>query len=167
MIIGIFGKIGSGKTTLALQKKHDEREMRWKIFEVDEIGRKMLKRREIKKQILQSFPDENIWTDHEIDRKKLAEVVLSDIRKLRVLEKILHPKVKIVLETEVKRARKNGENVLIPCALPQKIDLGNLCDEIIMLRVSEKEAWKRLKETRGLSQKIFRILWKVQDSLYG
>ena len=85
--VGLTGGIGSGKSTVA------------KVFEVlgipvyyadDAAKRLMNEDEELKEKIKQQFGDE-VYTDGELDRKYLADIVFASPEKLASLNALVHP----------------------------------------------------------------------------
>lgn len=87
--IGLTGGIGSGKSLIAEVFKV----LKVPVFNSDLVSKNILMSNpEVRKEVIENF-GEAILSNDEIDRKKLAEVVFNDTRKLEKLNAILHPKV--------------------------------------------------------------------------
>jgi len=135
VIIGITGRIGSGKTTLG------------KIFEkyggfvidADIIGHSVLE--EKKQEIIKIF-GEKIIKDGVIDRKALADIVFSDKKMLKTLNKITHP----LIIREIKGLIKTSPSYLIVIVAPFLIETGlyNLVDKTILIMCDKEKALKRM-----------------------
>ena len=85
MIIGICGKSGSGKSTIA--KQITSRYKNAIHLDIDKIVHKSHKDEEVKQKIINIF-SKSILTDNEIDRKKLGKIVFSSKIKMKLLEEI-------------------------------------------------------------------------------
>lgn len=85
MIIGICGKSGSGKSTIA--KQITSRYQNAVHLDIDKIAHKSHKDEEVKRKIINTFT-ESILTDNEIDRKKLGRIVFASKEKMKLLEDI-------------------------------------------------------------------------------
>lgn len=85
MIIGICGKSGSGKSTIA--KQITSRYQNAVHLDIDKIAHKSHKDEEVKRKIINTFT-ESILTDNEIDRKKLGRIVFLSKEKMKLLEDI-------------------------------------------------------------------------------
>lgn len=154
MVLGIFGKAGCGKSTLA-NKLEERGAVR---ISLDEIGHDVLK--DSKTQIVAAF-DDRILTEDEIDRNKLAEKVFSDSKLLSTLNSIVHPVIKIkALEKLEDRSRL----YVIEGALLQEIGLDEYCDKIIWLDCAREEAIERLI-ARGMSADRADSILKSQQHL--
>lgn len=86
MIIGICGKSGCGKTTLA--KQIIELASKKTIhLDIDKIGHKVLLLPEVKEELINSFVDSIVKTNI-IDRKKLGEIVFASRHEMKKLSDI-------------------------------------------------------------------------------
>lgn len=85
MIIGICGKSGSGKSTVA--KQIISKYKTAVHLDIDKIAHKSHKDKEVKRKIINIF-SKSILTDNEIDRKKLGKIVFSSKMKMKLLEEI-------------------------------------------------------------------------------
>ena len=85
MIIGICGKSGSGKSTIANQIT--SRYPNAVHLDIDKMAHKSHKDKEVKQKIINTF-SKSILTDNEIDRKKLGRIVFSSKEKMKLLEEI-------------------------------------------------------------------------------
>jgi len=88
-IIGLTGGIGSGKTTIA----HYIQSKGIPVYISDLEAKKVMELPEILTQINTSF-GEDITSNHQLDREKLANIVFSNPEKLKKLNAIVHPAVK-------------------------------------------------------------------------
>lgn len=89
-IIGLTGGIGSGKTTIAnyIQSKGIP------VYISDDEAKKVMELPEIIHKINSTFNDD-ITTNNVLDRAKLASIVFSKPEKLKQLNAIVHPAVKV------------------------------------------------------------------------
>lgn len=96
-IIGLTGGIGSGKTTIAnyIQSKGIP------VYISDVEAKKVMEQPEIIAKINATF-NEDITTNNLLDRQKLANIVFNNPEKLKQLNAIVHPAVKIHFDNWVK-----------------------------------------------------------------
>ena len=85
MIIGICGKSGSGKSTIA--KQITSRYKNAVHLDIDKIAHKSHKDEEVKQKIIGTFT-EPVLTNNEINRKKLGRIVFASKEKMKLLEEI-------------------------------------------------------------------------------
>lgn len=97
-IIGLTGGIGSGKTTIAtyIQSKGIP------VYISDTEAKKVMEQPEIIAKINETF-NEDITTNNVLDRQKLASIVFGNPEKLKQLNAIVHPAVKIHFDNWLKR----------------------------------------------------------------
>lgn len=88
-VIGLTGGIGSGKTTIANYFKSQG----VPLYIADDEAKSILLTPAAAKEIEKTFGSE-VMTDGIPDRGKLAAVVFNDADKLRLLNNIIHPKVR-------------------------------------------------------------------------
>ena len=86
MIIGICGKSGSGKTSLANQITRLTNNATIHL-EIDKVGHRVLLLPEIKKELIKSF-GKSIIKENMIDRKKLGEIVFASREEMSKLSDI-------------------------------------------------------------------------------
>ena len=85
MIIGICGKSGSGKSTIA--KQITSRYKNAVHLDIDKIAHKSHKDEDVKQKIIGTFT-ESVLTNNEINRKKLGRIVFASKEKMKLLEEI-------------------------------------------------------------------------------
>ncbi len=97
-IIGLTGGIGSGKTTIAtyIQSKGIP------VYISDLEAKKVMELPDIIATIKATF-NEDITTQNTLDRQKLANIVFNNPEKLKKLNAIVHPAVKLHFENWVKQ----------------------------------------------------------------
>ena len=107
-IIGLTGGIASGKTEVAnIMKKHG-----FYVINSDEIGHEILLEEKTKEEIINIFGTD-ILTNGQIDRKKLGKIVFSSPEKRQLINKLIHPLVIAEIINRVKKAEKEGYDIVI------------------------------------------------------
>ncbi len=159
-IIGITGKICSGKSFFT-NKLIAENPL-YTLIDVDKIGYIALKDK--KKEIINQF-SKSIITNNEIDRKKLGNIVYKNKKKLRELERIVHPYMYKLISEKIKEYReKNYEILFIDATLLNRMKLINLCDCIIFLKTNLLIRYKRYKKRTNFGFfKFLRVLLNQKD----
>lgn len=146
MVIGLTGRIGSGKTTIAnIFERHNSF-----IIDADIIGQGALEEKQ--GEIIKAFGKE-IIKNGRIDRKILADIVFSNKDKLKRLNKITHP----LIIKEIKERVKNSKSTLTIIVAPFLIETGlhSLVDKTILVVCEKEKILKRMKR-KG---------WEVSDVL--
>ena len=141
MVIGLTGRVGSGKTTAQniLLDKYD-----FFLADLDIIGHNLLKEESVKLALIGSFGRNILDENNAIDRKILGSIVFSDHEKLLTLNKIIHPEI----QNKVKEIiRLNPQkNILISGALLEEIQLLELCDDVIVIDAEDDAILKQVGE---------------------
>ena len=84
-IIGITGKSGSGKSILA---SYLSKELNCKHIDIDKIGHEAIYRPEVFNTLINTFGNEILDSNGNIDRKKIGKIVFSDKLKMDKLTDI-------------------------------------------------------------------------------
>ena len=128
MLIGLTGPIGCGKSTVA----GFLRDVGAFVIDADELAREATKPGSpTLPQIRSRFGDGVFAADGSFDRAAMAQIVFSDEGALRDLERIVHPRVRELVEERLKDADRQR----VPFAVIEAIKLveGGLaerCDEV-------------------------------------
>lgn len=131
--IAITGNIASGKSTV--EKIIEDNG--YKVYDTDKIAHKILENSEETKEAFGT-----------IDRKEIAKIVFSNPEKLKLLESIIHPKVK----EEILKIF-DSEEKLVFISVPQLFETGfnNLFDKIIFVTANENLRKERLIKRNSLA----------------
>ncbi len=135
-VIGLTGKACAGKNYIA--KIFEDKD--FLVIDVDKLGHKALINKQF--EIVKAFGD-SILVDNMIDRKKLGNIVFSSKKKLRLLESIVHPEIKLMCIDIIK---KSSRNVIINAAILQRGDLLQLCDTVVFVSSSFRIRYLRSKK---------------------
>ena len=131
--IALTGNIASGKSTV--EKIIEENG--YNVYDTDKIAHKILENSE---EIKKTFGT--------IDRKEIAKIVFSNPEKLKLLESIIHPKVK----EEILKIF-DSEEILVFISVPQLFESGFdiLFDKIIFVTADENLRKERLIKRNSLT----------------
>ena len=143
--IGITGNIASGKSTV----ENIIKEFGYDVFDADEMTHRILN--EAKSDIVKIFSVVDVITNGQIDRKKIASIVFSDNNKLKMLESIIHPKVK----QEILNILNSGQNkkaVFVSVPLMFEAGFEDIFDKIIFVSAPENLRLKRLMLRNNLTE---------------
>lgn len=158
IVLGIFGKTGSGKSILAeiISKKFG-----YIHIEVDKVAHLVLNKN--KKKVVKLFGKEIISENGTIDRGKLGEIVFSDIEKNKLLTSLLHPRIKKEVEKIIKRSK--GKYFVIDAALLFEIGLDEICNFLIFVESKPEKCITRTMSSKKWSEeKVIRVL-KLQEDI--
>lgn len=152
--IGIFGKSGSGKTTIA------------KFFEgkgfyhinLDEIGKMVpCKYPEVLAEIAKTFGDSYV-TGCEIDRKKLGALVFSDRSELDKLNSIFFG----FIVKETLDLLEEHENCIVEGAVLIESGIYELMHKIIYTKTSQELSVQRIMKREDISEESAKARVKAQ-----
>ena len=148
-IIGVIGKIGSGKTYIANKiSKYN--------FNADEEVNKIYKKnKNCFNKIKKKFP--NQITKFPIDKKELQRIVNKNKNNLKLISRIVHPIVRIELKKFFKKYSKKKVIVLdIPLLLENNIKIKNII--LVYVDAKTSEIMKRLVKRPNFNIKTYKIM---------
>lgn len=148
-ILGLTGPIACGKTTVGtmlLQLGALER------IDADEVVHELMQPgTEITHRIEQAFGPGVIASDGAVDRKALGKHVFSNSDALHELEGIVHPAVRPAIRTRLKHLAGDRGVVILDAVKLLQSDLADECSAIWVVQCRVEEAFRRLKDDRGMS----------------
>lgn len=155
--VGLTGNIGCGKSTVARMFK----ELGAYTFDADAIIRGFYQEKgEVYRKVVEAFGEGILDKEGNIDRKKLADLVFSDINKLRLLESITHRALYERLEEEFRRLPQDAIAIVEASLLVEKGTYKNY-DRLIVV-YAPYEVCKERAIKSGFSSEDFERRWKNQ-----
>ena len=152
--IGLSGGIGSGKTeaTRILQ------EMGAEVIIADQVGHEAYEpHTDAWKQVVETFGDDILQPDGQIDRRKLGSIVFSDPGEMAKLNAIMHPRMHTMMEERLGELEAKGVQVaVLEAAILIEAGWIALVDEAWMLEVPEEVAVERIHQRNGLAEEEIR-----------
>ncbi len=147
-VLGITGLYCSGKSIAGkFFKEHGFVEI-----DVDKLGHEALEKQKAK--IINTFGEQIVNQNKEIDRKQLGTVVFNDENELERLENIVHPyminRTKEILKQE---KQKGTQYIIINAAILFKMKLDSLCNAILAIVSPDDIIIQRGKQRDGLTKK--------------
>lgn len=163
-IIGITGKIGSGKSKL-LERVAGIKGVSFAV--ADEVSHELIKKdNEGYKKLLEIFGDEILDSDKEIDRKVLSDIIFNDDKKRAVVNSIIHPLVKNSIIEDMSNKEKDGYTCyFVESAILMEAHFDVFCDELWYVYADREVRKKRVVTTRGISSEKFDAIDKSQAGL--
>jgi dephospho-CoA kinase len=156
MILGLTGSVGGGKSTVARMLQELGGAV---VIDADAITRQLqAPGGEAFAEIVRAFGPEIVASDGTIDRARLGSLVFSDGEKLKVLNSIVHPKVRA---EELRLLGENRDRPLVVLMVPLLFEnkMQGLAGKTLVVTLDEATRRKRLRERDGLSdEKIARRL---------
>ena len=134
--IAVTGSIAAGKSTVCKYFK----QLGAYVVDADSIVHKLLASKTNIKQQLIKFLGKDILEKGEINRKKVADKVFDDSKKLKKLEAIIHPKVFEEIDKLFLEAKKKNKYNLFVVEIPLifEIHQEKFYDFIIFVNASKK-----------------------------
>ena len=167
-IIGLTGPIAAGKSEVARILK---RLGAW-IMEVDELAHTLYKpQTPVWSEIVKAFGSKVLKRGGEINRRKLGEIVFSDKRQLKILNNIIHPRLKEAVAKALESCKQSAENseqmIVINAAVMKEIGLVDYVDEVwVVLAFRENRVKRLLKAGLPKEEALKRINAQVSQQEY-
>jgi len=150
IVLGLTGSLGTGKTTVAEMFAR----LGARVLDADTIANALLvKKGPCRSRIQKKFPTA-AGSGGEIDRMRLAQDVFQSAKKLRDLEKIIHPAV----EREIRRAlrvfkaKRSVHMVVLDVPLLFEAGLDALADAVIVVRANQRQQIERVTKSRSITR---------------
>lgn len=148
-VIGITGSSGSGKSTLT---KILANELNAKAIYSDEIVKEMQKKgTDYYKKIVETFGEEILNQNKEINRKKLAEIIFSKEEDRNKMNEITKTYVLEEIKRQIKETKK--EIVIVDAPILIESGLNKECNVIIAVICNRKTQIKRICERDNIEEK--------------
>jgi len=146
-VVGLTGPIGAGKTTVAAIL----RELGARVLDADAIAKdEQLRGTTGYSAIVQQFGTAVLGEDKEVDRRRLADVVFADPRRLEQLERILHPRV-ISRILEARKMLPDDQVLVVEAIKLIETSLRNACDRVWVVIAPRDQLGSRLA-ARGMDE---------------
>ena len=142
--IGITGGISTGKSTFCDCLR--EIVPAAKFFDADQAARSLVELPEVKREILGQFGSDAFSPDGDLNRTKLRAIVFADATKRRVLEQILHPRIRRQWMAEAKKHRNSPDFFFADIPLLYETGGESLCDRVVVVACSQKVQLARLRK---------------------
>lgn len=139
-IIGITGVFGSGKTTVA---KIFKRLSNCDVIDADRIAREVLPR--LKEKVIREFGN-IIIKGKKIDRRRLADVVFNDKKKLSRLNRITHPNIIKEVGNRIKKSNRRLIVLDVPLLIEAKMQ--KMVDKVIVVKCDDEKIIQRSRFSR-------------------
>lgn len=127
-IIGLTGGIGSGKSTVAAYMASKG----IPVYIADEEAKNIMECENIKQKIENLFSESILNSDATLNRKKIAQLVFNNPEKLKELNAIVHPKVRLHFSNWLKE-HKNYPFVIKEVAILFETGGNKECDKVILI----------------------------------
>ncbi|HEY6866175.1 MAG TPA: dephospho-CoA kinase [Candidatus Eisenbacteria bacterium] len=150
-ILGLVGRAGSGKTTVAQALEADGA----RVILADDLGHEVTDRDPAVRAALTAEYGAGVYRpDGTLDRARVAARVFSDVEARRRLNDLVHPRIVTrIRDTIVGLVRSGWQGVVVvDAALMLDWHLERACDAVLAVVAPERDQVARLVATRGWSK---------------
>lgn len=159
--IGLTGGYATGKTKTAeiFLKLGAE------VLYADKIAHRFIRPyTSVWKNIVKNFGKEILGAGNRINRKKLGDIVFSDRKLLKKLNRLVHPSVKAELRKIIRDKKKKGRTKIFILEIPLLFEAGvsGWFDKIIVVRCNKDMQYKRAYKRDDIKKNNFLIRFKSQ-----
>lgn len=146
MNIGITGSIACGKSTVSDYLIS----MGYTIIDADKLGHVALTSNDVKRKLAEKF-GENILENNEISREKLGKLVFGNDDNLKILNSIIHPKIKELI-LKLQEEHKEEDLVFLDIALLYEVNFVDLVEKVVVVYADEEVQLERLMTRNSLTK---------------
>jgi len=163
-VVGLTGGIASGKSVVSNML----RDLGASIIDADEISREvMIPHTKCWEEVIASYGSELLLEDLTIDRKKLAISVFKNSKKIKKLNRIVHPYIMQRIEEMIDEIKDKDPQtlVIVDAALLVETGVYKHYDKLIVVYVSKETQLKRLIIRDAMSQEEAESRIELQSPL--
>jgi len=158
-VLGITGGIGSGKTAVT----DIFSELNIDVIDADIASRKAVEKGSSSlKEIEDHFGSEIILNDGNLDRQKLREVIFDKEEEKDWLEKLLHPQILKIINSELAESRTSYTILVSPLLF--ETGQYKLCSRTLLVDVEEKLQIARASKRDNVSEEQIKSIIEAQMS---
>lgn len=142
-VVGLTGGIGSGKTTVAQLFS----ELNVEIIDTDEIAHDLVQPGQPALLELQAATEQDILLgDGQLNRRMLRDLLFSNSKIKKVVENILHPKIREITADKISECRQHARADYIVLVIPLLVDNGNwlMIDRILVVDCEDEQQIQRV-----------------------
>ena len=145
LIVGLTGGVASGKTAVSQVLKEEGAY----IIDADQIARELVQPHQPAwKELIRAFGQEILQEDGSIHRKKLAAKVFADPEQRKLLNQILHPRIREEMGRRAKEIGQQDPEAIVVIDGPLLVELGDhrKMDKLIVVTSTRSQQLERLKD---------------------
>ncbi len=154
LVIGLTGGIGSGKTTVSGFLE----ELGAEVIDADKVGHvTYLPDMPAWRDLIDTWGEDLLQPNREIDRKKLGAIVFSDPANLEKLNSIVHPRMRDIMNDRIEAFRGEGKRVVVvDAAILIEAKWTSLVDEVWVTAAPEDVVVQRVMARNGWEEEQVR-----------
>ena len=160
-IIGLVGRAGSGKSTVARAIAADGAA----VIDADAIGHQVTDQDpEVRRALAAEYGADVYLADGTLDRRRVGAKVFTDSEARARLDALVHPRILTRAWEALNQLRLSGHRgvVLLDSALLLKWGMERSCDAVLAVTAPEAEQVARLMASRGWTEAHARSVLAVQ-----
>ena len=154
LVIGLTGGIGSGKTTVSGFLE----ELGAEVIDADKVGHvTYLPDMPAWRDLIDTWGEDLLQPNRDIDRKKLGAIVFSDPANLDKLNSIVHPRMRDIMNDRIEAFRGEGKRVVVvDAAILIEAKWTSLVDEVWVTAAPEDVVVQRVMARNGWEEEQVR-----------
>lgn len=164
IVIGVAGGIASGKSTVA---RVFER-LGARVLDADAIGHDLLRTDRLRSAIRETFGEDFLNEEGEVDRQALGRVVFGDEKARQRLNRLVRPAIRAEIRRRTGEMRGEGYDGVVVVDAPLLVDTGptDLADKVILVTAPASTRKERIILRSGLTGREAeqRIAAQVSDA---
>ncbi len=158
LTIGLTGGIGSGKTEVAGLFE----QLGVPVIDADRIAHQLVDRgTDTLAEVVRAFGEVVLTTAGQLDRARLAEIVFNNPAKKRLLESIIHPRVREQIRLD-KDQYHNEPYIVVVIPLLLESGQHDLVDRVLVVQAPEITRIQRVSARDGRSEEQIRAIIQGQ-----
>ena len=163
IVVGITGGIGSGKSEIV---KYLKAYPEIAVCDADEVAKKLQKKGEkCYFEMVDTFGNEILNIDGEINRESVAKIVFEDRKRLAMLNKIVHPVVKQEIQALILEEEKKGKKLFfMEVQLLIEDHYEQMCDTTWYIYADISTRINRLMESRNYTKEKIESIMRLQNN---
>ena len=150
-ILGLIGRAGSGKTTVARALEKDGA----RVIEADRVGHEVVDRDPaVRESLIAEYGAGAYRADGTLDRARVAARVFRDPEARARLDRLVHPRLVARIRAEIGRLSREGFRgvVVVDAALMLRWGFERECDAVVAVVAPHALQIERLRRARGWSE---------------
>ena len=150
LVIGLTGGIGTGKSQAARYLVSLGAE----LIDADSVGHEAYRpHAEAWRRVVETFGEDILGPDNEIDRRALGAIVFADPEQLALLNGIMHPLMAGMVQERIDTLREDGADaVVVEAALLFEAGWDSLVQEVWVTDSPVEMVVNRLAQRNGMSE---------------
>jgi dephospho-CoA kinase len=152
LIVGLTGGVASGKTVVSQVLKEEGAY----IIDADQIARELVRPHQPAwSELVRAFGQDILQEDGSLQRKKLADQVFANPKQRKLLNQILHPRIKEEMDRKAKEFGEKDPEAIVVIDAPLLIELGDhrKMDKLIVVTSTRMQQIERVKDRDGTNPK--------------